>query len=877
MLSPRVGGLGIFLLLWSASAAGAGETWSTHPPDDTLPVRAVARLGSLRFLGGGEILALAVSADGALLASWGTLAGIAEKSVQLEDARTRKIVRLFALPPGDAVSVRALAFSPDRRSLAAASGRTVYVWEITGKKPPLRFQQHRGEVTAMAFPADGRHLITAEKGVVHLWDLQSGRQRRKWRALAQGLPYETADQLTRCFAQTMSADGRTLAWGLIQYSRSEDSQMLYSPGGFVRICDGATGRTLRDIPSLAEHTLLSPDGKTLATASNYRILLSDVATGRVLGDIQNLPAAVVALVFSPDGKTLLSAHRDRAVYFWDAGTGTKRSTFPPVIPSDRFRSHAPLAYFIDGKTLAVGGSPFVRLRAADGSEVNPVPVHLGPVAAVHFSADGKGLTSRSGGEFYEWDLNVAGVRDCIPFRLLRAVPKDALAVSEDGKWFVRPSPDGAIWLEDAASGKGIRPLEGRPSEPAAGGFSADRGKVALFCPDKAGEVVRVYNCKTGARAAKFTVPGTSSGRALSADGRWLAFSHQGETAVVETATGAVKILHKAAQGPTKSKDLLAVSVDGNVLVRVPTVAPPDLVDEGRPALWAWRVRSGRNLLNGAPGEQAPEDDLAQRRIASPRTAACLSVSPDGRLVALGQGDNVVRVWEVASGKLRCRLEGHRGRITALAFSADGTRLASGSQDTTILVWDMTGAWTKAARKADLSPDEANQLWDDLASTDGGKAEAAVWNLAAAPLRAVTFLKGRLQPVPHDQSRRLRALLSDLDSEKFATREAATAGLEQILDFAQPTLTRLVQEGPSLEVRRRVETLLKKMRRPEFIGGRARESRALEVLERIGTAEARALVRALASGAPEAPLTEEAEVVQRRLARTHSPEREVSPR
>jgi WD40 repeat protein len=845
-----------------------------------LPVRAIARLGSLRFLGGGEILALAVSADGALLASWGTLAGTAEKAVQLEDARTRKVVRLFALPPGDAVTVHALAFSPDRRRLAAACGRTVYVWEITGKKPPLRFQQHHGDVAAVTFHADGRHFITAEKGVVHLWDLQSGGQRRKWRALAQGLPYETPDRLTRCFAQTMSADGRTLAWGLIRYRRSEDSQMLFSPGGFVRICDGATGRPLRDIPSLAEHTLLSPDGKTLATASNYRILVNDVATGRVLGDMQDLPAAVVALVFSPDGKTLLSAHRDRAVYLWDAGTGAKRSSFPPVIPSDRFHSHAPLAYFADGKTLAVGGSPFVRLRAADGSEVNPVPIHLGPVAAVHFSAEGKGLTSRSGGDFYEWDLNAAAVRDGVSFRSSRAVPADALAISPDGKWFVRRTPDGAIWLEDAASGKVLLPLEGQPHEPAVGMFSADRGKVALFSPEKAGEVVRVFDCNTGARAAEFTVPGTTSGRALSADGRWFAFSHQGVTAVAETATGAVKPFHKvAAEGPTRApgKDLLAVSADGNVLVKVPTEASPNLTEEGRPALWAWRVRSGRNLIDGSPAEQAPEDDSAPRRIASPRTATCLGVSPDGRLVALGQGDNVVRVWEVASGKLRCRLEGHRGRITALAFSSDGARLASGSQDTTILVWDMTGAWTKAARKADLSPDEMNQLWDDLASTDGGKAEAAVWNLAAAPLRVVTFLKGRLKPVPHDQSRRLRALLSDLDSEKFASREAATAGLEQMLDYAHPTLARLVHKGPSLEVRRRVETLLKKMRRPEFIGGRAREARALEVLERIGTTEARALIRALASGAPEAPLTEEAEVVRRRLARTRSPALEVSPR
>jgi U3 small nucleolar RNA-associated protein 12 len=69
---------------------------------------------------------------------------------------------------------------------------------------------------------------------------------------------------------------------------------------------------------------------------------------------------------------------------------------------------------------------------------------------------------------------------------------------------------------------------------------------------------------------------------------------------------------------------------------------------------------------------------------------CLTLSDDGKYVAVGYEDGNVRVWELSQGDCIVTLHGHKGAITALAFNSTGTLLASGSRDTDIVVWDIVG-------------------------------------------------------------------------------------------------------------------------------------------------------------------------------------------
>jgi WD40 repeat protein len=63
-------------------------------------------------------------------------------------------------------------------------------------------------------------------------------------------------------------------------------------------------------------------------------------------------------------------------------------------------------------------------------------------------------------------------------------------------------------------------------------------------------------------------------------------------------------------------------------------------------------------------------------------------SPDGRLLASCDCDNLVCLWEVASGRLLHRLEEHTNWVRAIAFSPDSRQIASGSDDGSVKFWDV---------------------------------------------------------------------------------------------------------------------------------------------------------------------------------------------
>jgi general transcriptional corepressor TUP1 len=67
----------------------------------------------------------------------------------------------------------------------------------------------------------------------------------------------------------------------------------------------------------------------------------------------------------------------------------------------------------------------------------------------------------------------------------------------------------------------------------------------------------------------------------------------------------------------------------------------------------------------------------------------VAISPDGRLVAAGSLDRIVRLWDVQSGYFLERYEGHTDSVYSVAFSPDGNSLASGSLDKTLKLWDIS--------------------------------------------------------------------------------------------------------------------------------------------------------------------------------------------
>jgi WD40 repeat protein/murein L,D-transpeptidase YafK len=65
----------------------------------------------------------------------------------------------------------------------------------------------------------------------------------------------------------------------------------------------------------------------------------------------------------------------------------------------------------------------------------------------------------------------------------------------------------------------------------------------------------------------------------------------------------------------------------------------------------------------------------------------VAFSPDSQKILMASSDKL-RLWAVAPGQTVKTMEGHTGEVTAVAFSSDGRQAISGSKDKTVKLWDM---------------------------------------------------------------------------------------------------------------------------------------------------------------------------------------------
>jgi hypothetical protein len=241
-------------------------------------------------------------------------------------------------------------------------------------------------------------------------------------------------------------------------------------------------------------------------------------------------------------------------------------------------------------------------------------------------------------------------------------------------------------------------------------------------------------------------------------------------------------------------------------------------------------------------------------------------TPDSRtLVTATKGS--VQFWEVATGGEIARQPAHRDDVRELIVSANGGCLATTSWDHAILIWDLTRRATDdRPRGAMLTATEIPALWADLASPDAKKGRRAVETLIAAPGQTVPLLRERLKPATLPDAKKLAALIADLGSDDFDRRQEAEQNLHRLGEIAVPALQKSLAGNPPLEARRRIEGLLKKSNSAELSADALRGVRAVQVLEAIGSHEARALLQALADGAAASRQTQDAKASLQRLSK-----------
>ena len=826
----------------------------TPAADGKLPSSVRLRLGSNKFREPNYISAASLSPDGKTLAVCSN-----SQQIRFLDVATGTEIRRIGIR--EYMHTQQLLWSPDGNQLVTTGYTGINVWDAKdGHLVRQALNANKdGRHGMIHLSADGKFVAIGaqyENGNVRVVDIASGNQVTTVKP-AQNSTLQGA----------MSPKGEFVAtWGQ-HYNRGGPGDNDQAIGRTVQLWDAKTGKEKASLVSDIYQIMcvrFSPDGSKVAASGNGVIQLWDVESGKVERRFAGRTGQGVQLIFSPDGRVLTAAGQDGCVQSWEVATGKRTG-----ICEGPVANVSGLQYRSDGQLLAwaVNVNAIEIWEVPSGKRLTPHGGHTAPVTSLQFSQDNKTLiSSASDGKMLRWDVDTG--KELEPFELKESETKRRMYgyprgyigpshFSPNGKYLIASGSNGggtAVW--DVEAGLELFGLS------SAGGY-VDRSGIIAFSPDSS---------------------------RLMAMNRYYGREHAVPIPVWDVETG---VPLPSLKGQKGDFTCAGFSTDGSILVTCGYNYPPN--GGSIAEAWAWDMATGKTLSKvQMPNAQFQSIQFLDHRLYAvfnqnnqpfkvydamtgqeSRTlegssglygGTAVALSPDRRLLALGAqgGDRIapdgrllpnprkVIIWEVASGSIRHELGGIEGHVTALAFSRDGKTLASGCTDTTIFLWDLT---SKSEKTEAIKPAELDEFWKTLDTTNAKKADEAMRTLVARPAEAVPFLKEQLKPVPavKPDAAKIAKMISDLDSPRYAVREAAMRDLERLGGLAREAVQEAVKKpGLTPEVRERLDKLTDKVNKPDTGAEWIRPLRGVELLERIGNDEALTHLRTLAAGGDSPP-------------------------
>jgi len=564
----------------------------------------------------------------------------------------------------------------------------------------VRLRHHDG-ILCLALSPNGKMAASVggslqynPRQAIRLWDTATGKQ--IWELL--GHPSVPA-------LVAFSPDGQILA----------SSSGRLSPLGLVDdvICiwQVATGKKLHVIIEPINREAAGPSELPVAFSSDSKVLavinrenkirLWNLESGKEIRQ-WDAEAGNMTLVFSPKGKVIASMGSG-VILFWDVATGKRIQKIEVKETAERYLQHA-LFFTPDGKEVIVRAKGTVWWNWEKGIHVRDIP---GDILAR--SACGQYLAVSEEKDIAIWDCEKGKELKRWPrrgeFMLHPYGASIQGGISNDGRLLIAPGWQ-AIRCMNTETGKLLHERTAHWRGIVFVAFSPDDRNL-ISAGDR---VVRIWETKTGKPVDVFKGhSGFIFGGDITSDGKMLATASGDGTARLwdigareEKARFPIGLPGpcRVAFSPDR-KGLMTASLTGGEkrparIWDIPTGKERCRFGPGR-SLAPVFLPDGKRVIHRRSGAISIMDansgmELRSFMLASHNGDTGLVLSRDSRIAVTGHPESLdsndprdVSLWEMASGTMIGKFEGHKAGVAALAMSRDGKLLASGSWDGTVRI------------------------------------------------------------------------------------------------------------------------------------------------------------------------------------------------
>nr|WP_319393424.1 PQQ-binding-like beta-propeller repeat protein [uncultured Desulfobacter sp.] len=671
------------------------KTISTKEIDRTLP-----QLPTLSVNKGhtGGVTATALSENGKFLAT-----GDANGNVELLHTNNGNVIKRFMAHPGLRGEIIKIFIAFNQKAIVTASrDGKLSIWDILTGKRLLHINTNHTTLSDIALINDGERILTASEdgGSIIEWN---GRNGNKIRTVSN---FYERDQ------------------GIFSLSVLQEKGRIAAAkrDGTVTILDLKNSKELQNLliseKTVVNNVVITSDGKHIATSSlNGQVGIWELNSEKLLYS-WNFPGnQIFALEFAPDQNRLFVGLNNGEVHIYSIKHGNHVHSLPQFKKMNGWSSDIRSICFSTKKDIFAissgafeGESGYIKLFEAeqyklinDFSSYVQIPVLARYSPDEHFIiVDGKNGTTI-------WDLETGKVLK----RHKQTIFKPCTILSKEGSIAVPLEETVRIFSEQNKNERTITIPRTNKYDFGFINYIAIAPKVNKMLIQRwgseevilhdyhSGKILEHYNTGivsfpplfTPAEDAFLTVThhnvvlwDINSNKSMVSIEKKDAFigferavfTQNGEFAILYTQglTGSALVLDMKKGEIIRSFSEKKYQIHNNSYWVVDSPPKdPMLLDYGK--------RGKITIINPTNGE------IKQELVGGGGDITAVSVSGDGRLIAIAGEERNICIWRLNDGVMTHTFQYHSGRITSLVFSNDGKRILSASDDGSVGVWKLS--------------------------------------------------------------------------------------------------------------------------------------------------------------------------------------------